>query len=1180
MSRADTGLSNNQQHWMLLLGTDTQEENRHHPEFYKEYGELLSHLKGHIKEGFATIFDGPDTTGTNVYKIIANTVLEVLEKTKDGKTEFHFAAHSRGAVETILVAHELQYIKTLASLKQLTIENYLDINKFINGQKGKHSVLETLQKRPKSAATSIFTYSIQYEIKRDRILTEKFVKALEFIKDRDLSALTIGSMVLLDPVPGGNLGVLQVGWQDERFYKIPEIVAKCTTIILLDERTQCFAPVVAHAQNEKRTQVTVLPLRGNHGTASGNRYSQDPAGSLKRLMLPERAVESTYMIAAATILESVIAANLTEKHDHCCTGDQLVTAYLGMPPEKREKEILQRYVDMKDCAAEFTKLRDRNYSAILGSESAKKGPLDKHNQQGRLIHIGDFKSSDSAATLESKNPAYVNSDHAMRQACAELKAVLENLKEGASLDSSFVNDCVVEKSPSRDALAEGVSKFLQHINSIIDALIKPGPYHQSVSGIIQGVMKFIKGLGDQRSELKNELDKGIHEAVSKRIIDKHKEIQDSINGPLSTLGLLSKWDEILTLECWVLRALYFFPGSVAMTTVMHDKLPVARKYIRNKLFKKADDEDIQFSDVNTDSSGEALQEVLYLSQIISDSLTIIASGNRSAGQYDIALKATALGVVLQKASDRLNECLAKSNMHCLYSCLDILSRQEDISEQDGRFIDTYVINLLDNLYRIFEKIPVEVPNDGKPTEQSYKKKCADIFASYNIKYDEVSAELSNVGPATPPEESPQASTPSSPIPWEVSARTPSPFIRQEVVVSSGVSSRALSPISEESVVSSGVSSRAPSPISGESVVLSGASSRASPPISRGSIVSSEESLQAPKPVSTANPKGFSGHFEEALRDTYDLKEGETFKLSKHFLGVPVADDCKSNTDYSFKIFSYIVGGFIIEPVKQFVLKPVFELIPYAIESAFHHLRDNIPKPTALKYTARKFLQQCPHFVLTVLIALVSMPRLLVRAVLSPVKSFTHASTFENQAIRLMAKSLSSLVGLAGLVVICFVCPMVIAKVAPQVMASVGSLVHNTVISAISSVLSKIASFMGVTSSFGVSIVQSVSILSVASYVVSQGVQYISRGYKNLTRKLVKMDATTRPKQMPSLPRFIPQPCSGTPLKVGLQVTVRSDSSRPRSKSYAGPGLFNVVPQKDDTALGDVVPSARSRPESR
>ncbi|WP_133128521.1 hypothetical protein [Legionella nagasakiensis] len=192
------------------------------------------------------VIDGPTTLGQEVGDRITRGVLAVLEAVSRGETDISIIAHSRGAVEAILVAHELERIQNL-------LKEQADFNP---------EVCNSVCKYTKAAMNG----------------THK--SALETLNWSEISK-HIGavklSMLNIDPVPGGNyVGVTHLSslaWRDPRFYEVPKIVKEYEQFVYENERSRCFKPIVPKCVS-KETKFKLQSLPGHHGTGSGNLLDQ------------------------------------------------------------------------------------------------------------------------------------------------------------------------------------------------------------------------------------------------------------------------------------------------------------------------------------------------------------------------------------------------------------------------------------------------------------------------------------------------------------------------------------------------------------------------------------------------------------------------------------------------------------------------------------------------------------------------------------------------------------------------------------------------------------------------------------------------------------------------------------------------------------------------------------------
>lgn len=242
---------------LTLLGTDTR-FTPHRVDNEYDRVETLSYVStlihgtasdvddviGHRNENVAVV-DGPTTYGSEVGDRIARGVQAVLEAISRGETNINIIAHSRGAVEAILVAHELERIQT-----QLL------------GDVNSPDVTNSACQYTKAAMNGVHKKAFD---KLDRQAIAKHIGSVKI------------SMFNIDPVPGGNLvGVTYVSslaWRDERFYTVPKIVKEYEQYTYENERTRCFKAIVPKCASSD-TLFKLHSLPGHHGTGSGNLLDQ------------------------------------------------------------------------------------------------------------------------------------------------------------------------------------------------------------------------------------------------------------------------------------------------------------------------------------------------------------------------------------------------------------------------------------------------------------------------------------------------------------------------------------------------------------------------------------------------------------------------------------------------------------------------------------------------------------------------------------------------------------------------------------------------------------------------------------------------------------------------------------------------------------------------------------------
>lgn len=221
-------------------------------------------------------------------------------------------------------------------------------------------------------------------------------------------------------------------------------------------------------------------------------------------------------------------------------------------------------------------------------------------------------------------------------------------------------------------------------------------------------------------------------------------------------------------------------------------------------------------------------------------------------------------------------------------------------------------------------------------------------------------------------------------------------------------------------------------------------------------------------------------FWRAIDDTYGISRYVATRRSfvRSFLGVPKPYDetLQSKAEW----FGYLFGGFVIEPVIN-VLKGVFEVIPYAIEQAFWHVKRSTPTNTA-----GKILRVAMLGLLGTLFVPAKLVRMVFRAIISPVKSFNHARKLDDNVSRYLGMSLSVITGIAAVALVSVFAPVLLAK-----LGAGGFVEAAPVLPHITSGVNAAISFMG----FG------------AKWVAAQALAFVTAVFAATMRGVSKLVAT-------------------------------------------------------------------------
>ena len=259
---------------LIMLGTDTYFT----PEPTLDYarGETLSVISTLIEGGEAKRDDtlispfvsshleviiGPKTSGGNVNDRIQRGVLAILRAIAAGHKDIVIISHSRGAVEAVLIAHEIHEIKRRICEASVTKEqnSELTLAQII-------SELAVLEKEDTVRNTGSVMQTLQTSLDYQTIINAISPEVIKNITKTTLYTFSI------DPVPGNGPGI---DWNDKRFYKFPGIVRDAHVTMYANEFSRCFMGLRSTSSEPAQTNLKHLLLPGHHGTGSnGNNKDQ------------------------------------------------------------------------------------------------------------------------------------------------------------------------------------------------------------------------------------------------------------------------------------------------------------------------------------------------------------------------------------------------------------------------------------------------------------------------------------------------------------------------------------------------------------------------------------------------------------------------------------------------------------------------------------------------------------------------------------------------------------------------------------------------------------------------------------------------------------------------------------------------------------------------------------------
>jgi hypothetical protein len=370
----------------------------HHPELGARSSPPISFSTPSVD-----VINGPGLFGSEVGDRVARGVFLILRALVEGKTTVQISAHSRGAVEAILIAHELDRIRKELENTTSTLFQIL---------------INTPCPYTKAAFESLFSEAEESPEFGDFLIARlTSAKINLFLIDPVPGELRVNTKITLIDVFVENLARIleqQITWKDERFHmKIP-----CTQVELLlcrDERSASFTPLIP-----KESRSLIIP--GHHGTASGNIYSQ-------QLTLVPVTIENrdTSLIQQLVVCKLLYFFNL--KHSKL---DVLTNNFLKASEPNKLKLLIELYNKICLNNPAYQYFSQTSYTLVGRLESAT---------QNRLVHYGGRHnvSLESIPVLEGHFKDFVNIEHAhlYKKSAEEQQKIIERLNGSKEIHCAY-----------------------------------------------------------------------------------------------------------------------------------------------------------------------------------------------------------------------------------------------------------------------------------------------------------------------------------------------------------------------------------------------------------------------------------------------------------------------------------------------------------------------------------------------------------------------------------------------------------------------------------------------------------------------------------------------------------------------------------------------------------------------
>ncbi|HDO8002937.1 hypothetical protein SDA20_14910 [Legionella pneumophila serogroup 1] len=477
---------------LTLLGTDTTFTPK--PDTGYEHGETLSYVSTlvdrpgepqltdnitHYRNSNIAVVDGPDTMGKAVGDRIARGVASILEAISRGETDISIMAHSRGAVEAILVAHELERIQ----------ENFKQGKGSADLKNSKCPLTKTAMEAQKDTYESLNLEGIANNINNVKL-----------------------SIFNIDPVPGGDFLGAPVGWKDERFFRVPKIVKEYEQCVYENERTRCFKAIVPKCDSSD-TKFNLFSLPGHHGTGSGNLKDQQQQAVPGGETTTEHAQQLMIIKLIDFLNRNGVAIKPGQNSDEGQVNNLSFDDLIGplfdedgkIKKEKLKEKYLTLYQDIIKNKAAYEHFNNTSYP-VLGREQSIQKVFGSYRDDRIILHQAykDAFLSDVLPHLPGGH--FVNYDHARLTINKEL-ALEDGLPLNEVIDKAVerLNEIIRHSSQVTKDVAEAQSLSESYIND------KYAPAIQSEEGF---------------NILVNSLEGLISEVRNIYFHDKHKSMSD------------------------------------------------------------------------------------------------------------------------------------------------------------------------------------------------------------------------------------------------------------------------------------------------------------------------------------------------------------------------------------------------------------------------------------------------------------------------------------------------------------------------------------------------------------------------------------------------------------------------------------------------------------------------------
>lgn len=283
------------------------------------------------------VVNGPDTRGTSVGEKIAQGLVCALKAIERGQTTVNIIAHSRGAVESILICHELEAIQQGIA----TCNSRDDLIKLLaTQQKERHTTSVPTNNTPDIIPT-ITT-----------LLPAKNSEDTWFLSLKNNMPQTEVNFFAIDPVPGdAGYGLT---WFDIRYFTLPRIVRNAQILYYENERTDSgFTPLFVERTPGAQQEIAILTMPGHHGTGSSGNH-----GSQRNLVVSPGELKTTHV---QKLVIFKLLGFLTKHGTSFSDSNQLFEEHSALG----RKFAIQHHKKSRPNGTEPISLQELDYEAIF-----------------------------------------------------------------------------------------------------------------------------------------------------------------------------------------------------------------------------------------------------------------------------------------------------------------------------------------------------------------------------------------------------------------------------------------------------------------------------------------------------------------------------------------------------------------------------------------------------------------------------------------------------------------------------------------------------------------------------------------------------------------------------------------------------------------------------------------------